>query len=117
MAEKWPANLDDCFIIAGYTEQKQPVAIRSEVEAGQPKVRRRFTRGVKFVSAAIKADRDQLNDFYSFFDVDLKGGVLRFEFQSPTSGTVREFRFLDPPVVTPLTDKYFQVAMNLEQMN
>lgn len=115
MAETWPASLDQCFLIGGFSQQNRPVVIRSEVDAGPPKVRRRYTKPIRNVTGAIKADKAQTVALNTFFDVTLQGGVKRFQFTNPITDTLEEFRFIDPPVITPLTSNHFLINMNLEQ--
>ncbi len=111
-----PPQLNDCFLLGSFSEQAAPSTIRSSVEAGVPKVRRRYTSTYFNVSAAINATRDQLNILQAFYDVDLQGGALRFIFLNPTTGDDREFRFVNPYVVTPLSDKEWLISMELERL-
>lgn len=115
MPETFPPGLDDCFLVSGFTQQNKPVLIRSEVDVGLPKVRRRYTRPFQLVTGSIKADKNQVNTFNTFFDTTLQGGLLWFEFNDPFTGSLASYRFIDPPVITPITEKWFLISMNLEK--
>ena len=91
----WPASLPQC---AGtYAEKAEPVSVRTNVEEGPAKVRRRFT--LRVVRAQVQMDMTiaQRNTLDSFFYVDLDGGVGRFTFLHPWLQVMKEWRLVEAP--------------------
>ena len=116
MGEPWPGNINNCWTIAGYAEVDRPVVIRSEMEAGAPKVRRRFTKQITMINASVTLTIAEVAAFKAWFRTVLQGGVKRFDFTLPTEQAVSELRFISPPAFTPITDKHFNCEMELEQL-
>lgn len=115
MANAWPTSLADCFLLSGFSRQQMPMTIRSEVEVGLPKVRRRYTKPIVVINGSLVFTLDQVKTFNLFYNVTLKGGVESFIFNDPISQTDQEFRFIEPPIVTPVTDGDVKIQMHLEQ--
>jgi len=114
MAEIFPPQIEQCFLLANYTQQAEPNVIRSDVEIGPAKTRRRYTLPIINVKAGMVMTGDELKIFDTFYHGALMSGALRFLFRDPVSGTEKEFRFIDPPVYQPITIKHWSVEMTLE---
>ena len=114
MPETFPPSIEDCFLLGGFVYQDQPNTIRSQVEVGPAKLRRRFVDPVTTVNGGITVDQAQLQTFNTFYRTTLLSGVNSFNFADPVSGVDQEYRFIDPPVITPITDTQWAVSMNLE---
>lgn len=111
--ETWPPTLPKCFGIDGFSYQEVPNVIRSEVEVGAAKVRRRYTRSIVNISAGMVVDSDGVKDFQTFYDFTLHSGVNSFLYQDPVMGKDVEMRFVSPSVITPIGDRW-KVAMQIE---
>lgn len=101
-------------MLGGYASQDAPNVLRSQVDAGTAKVRRRYTEAVNNVSASISADKTQIKTFDDFYHIDLQSGVNRFTFLDPVTETEKEYRFREPPSYTPITDTQWLISMALE---
>jgi len=115
-AHSWPDELG-CPLLDGYSEQQNPVTIRSEYDVGPAKVRRRYTTPVTLVSAKIAVNRAQADELLRFFNVRLMGGVERFKMQSPLDLKDHEFRFVNPPAFSALSATHFSVTLDLERID
>jgi hypothetical protein len=111
----WPAELPATLLIDGFSKQPQSGVIRTAMDAGPRKARRRYTaRTVKFAGKQI-FDKDELAIFEEFYRFALADGVLRFNFTDPTTLELGEFRFTDNYTVGAV-EGLFEVAMQLERL-
>lgn len=103
MPIEWPP-LVPFFVALGDLSRTGPQGgtIRTQMDAGPAKVRRRFTAAPqRFQGATGFLSRGQLAAFETFFIEDLAMGSLPFLARDPISCTVKTFRFLDSYTVTP----------------
>jgi hypothetical protein len=114
MAEQFPATLQELLNTAGFTFGIGNTAIRSNMDIGPAKVRRRFTAGVDTINCSINLNYDEFTTFYNFFNNTLAGGTLTFNYNHPLTGIEEEFRFTGPPSITPLGGRYFSISMQWE---
>lgn len=114
--QTWPVSLQDKFNVDNFSVKLGNTTVRSEMDVGPDKVRRRFTDAVDIYTASIDMDIDQYSDLKQFFENTLGGGSLTFAFVNPLTNTTDEFRFIDPPDVRPIGGRFFKVSMNLERM-
>ncbi|MDR0443276.1 MAG: hypothetical protein LBH44_07720 [Treponema sp.] len=111
----WPAELPATLLMAGLSKQPQNNVIRTSMDAGPKKARRRYTaRSVKFSGRQVFSALE-LDVFEQFYQTILADGVLRFNFTDPVSLETGEFRFAADYTVNAL-DGYFEVGMQLERM-
>ena len=97
MAQQWPVGLQQLLSEANFGEQDQDTTIRTEMDVGPAKVRRRFTRGVETYTGSIYLTVSQYTLFKSFFNTTLNGGVLPFTFNHPITQVPTDFRFVGTP--------------------
>jgi hypothetical protein len=111
----WPELLPSTLLINGLSKQPQTSVIRTSMDAGPKKARRRYTaRSVKFSGRQV-FDSAELAVFEQFFHTVLADGVLRFNFTDPTTLELAEFRFTADYVTNAVEGK-FEVAMELERL-
>jgi hypothetical protein len=97
----WPATLPNYVLIDGYSEKLPAQKIESPMEAGRPKVRRRFSTNWRQFTVFIKMTADQGIIFESFYQNTLQGGSLPFDWVHPRKRTAATFRFRMPdPEIT-----------------
>jgi hypothetical protein len=113
--EQWPDQLG-CLLIDGYSEQQQPVTIRSEVDVGPAKIRRRFTAPITLVQGRIIVDRAQADELLRFFNLRLAGGVEQFKMQSPLDLAEHKYRFITPPAFASVSSSHFVATLDLERL-
>lgn len=117
MSASWPATLPQFVQQQGYQETLPDQTIESDVDAGPPKTRRRFTKNFRQAQAAIWVDLGQKTTFEYFVATTLEGGTLPFLWVNPATQAMAEFRFRrPPPVVTALGPDHFSIVMNLYQL-
>ena len=102
MAEVWPATLQQSVNQANFQIVKQNTNIRTNVETGPIKSRRRFTNPQIQMTCQIWVPESEFATFETFYDTTLKNGSLTFDFDHPITGTTTEWRFVSPPVFTAL---------------
>ena len=78
----WPASLPQ-FVDRPHTEGMPDALLRTPMDAGPAKTRRRFTAGIKPVKAQMDLTAAQAATFETFFDVTLKAGALAFDWVLP----------------------------------
>ena len=110
----WPAELPQQLFVNGYSQSFAETTIKSEMDAGPAKVRRRFTAGVEPVSGTMLLTETQLGYLRTFFVDTLLGGSLRFSWTKPPAHTTAcEMRFTAPPSWTKVEGDY-EVNLSLE---
>jgi hypothetical protein len=100
----------------GLAKQPQSNVVRTAMDAGPKKARRRYTaRAVKY-SGRQAFDRAELAAFERFYHVTLADGALRFNFTDPVSLETAEFRFAADYAASAV-EGHFEVSMELERMS
>lgn len=111
----WPSSLPPTLLMEGLTIEPQNNVIRTAMDAGPQKIRRRYTaRTVKF-SGRFIFDASQFAVFESFYHTALADGVLRFNFTNPITLETAEFRFAENYTASAI-DGFFEVALKLEKL-
>tara|TARA_Y100000310_G_scaffold324866_2_gene387344 strand:- start:10384 stop:10746 length:363 start_codon:yes stop_codon:yes gene_type:complete len=95
----WPSSLDKLSL--NTSEARGDGTIRTPMDAGIAKARRRFSAVPRAVSMSLilptSSDRTTFDDFFSD---TLSEGSLRFDFTDPIGGATVEARFSGPPSYT-----------------
>lgn len=118
MPATWPAQLQDLLNTEGFSYDIGTTTIRTEMDIGPAKVRRRMTKSVDNISAVIFVNESQYSDLYYFFDTTLNGGVGTFNFLHPITQATIEARFIEAPSYTPVGSGgiMFKASMKWEVM-
>lgn len=134
----WPAELPQRPTIDGYARGLPDGRTFRQMEAGPPKVRRRFSSAVRPIAVSFVMNKAQIMRFERFWDTDTRGGVLPFRMPdamidgnkvlaSPSGddlqndeGLTLEIKALflvmfasDAPEITPLSDQHYRVSFQL----
>jgi hypothetical protein len=112
----WPAELPATLLLAGLSKQPQSNVIRTAMDAGPKKARRRYTGKSVRCSGKQIFNAAQLKTFESFYETVLADGVRRFNFTDPITLEPAEFRFTADYSVAAI-EGLFEVAMQLEKMS
>lgn len=77
----------------------RPAVVRTEMDVGPPKQRRRSTLVWKDIQARMVLSGTQLQTFLAFWDQDLAQGALAFDWYDPSTGDPAQLRFVteEPP--------------------
>jgi len=81
----WPSNIPQYFNVAGFNEEPIDNAIRTTMETGDVKIRRRFTGQHYVISGAIDMTAAEFETFRAWWRDNLRDGVLSFDWVHPTS--------------------------------
>jgi hypothetical protein len=81
----WPVSLPQYFDAGSWNEEPPDLLLETPMDAGPPKVRRRFTAGVRPINGAMTLDVTQLATFEMFYETTLLGGAVPFDWVRPSS--------------------------------
>lgn len=104
---------------SSWSEKARTATLRSEVEAGAPKARARFTKSYREITAGWIFEKwSDLTTFSNFFKVDLNDGANTFTMKHPMTGETLRVRFKDSPTIQSDTSKKpsFTMEASLEEM-
>jgi len=107
---EWPATLPQ--EPPGETETAPDLAVRTEMDAGPPKMRRRFTAGVRRFSREMILTAAQVEILDAFY-LDTLKSTLSFDWTHPRAGANVTYRFTGPPAYTTYEGNY-KVTLPLE---
>ena len=111
----WPATLPQVIWAEGYGESPADVLLRTSMDAGPAKIRRRFTAGVRPVTGKLKVTTAELDIFLAFYATTLLSGSLRFSWVEPRDNTTPvEMRFAELPEISVIDPTMYEVGMKLE---
>ena len=114
----WPVSLPQTPFL-GLRDQRQDARLRTEMDVGPAKMRRRHTAAVRNITATTLLTGTQRATFDTFYKTTLSEGALAFDWVDPVDGTTTSFRFVSPPpfeVVKGGTTatRLWRLTMNLE---
>lgn len=89
MPENWPSTLPQAWLNEGYQETMPDVMIRTEMDAGPAKSRRRFTAQVTPIKAAMLLTTAEKGYLETFFNTTTAGGSLSFTFPHDGADVLR----------------------------
>ncbi len=112
----WPDGLPDVLILDGQNADKKNAVLRTEMDAGPAKQRRRYTIATKDFNGSIVVNETQRKKLETWFDNVIAGGALRFLMKDPQTLEYAEFRFKQPYKEDSL-DGNWRITMILEKMN
>lgn len=110
----WPPTLPAAPLAEGFRETMPALTVRTEMEAGPAKVRRRTTAGVGRISIAYLLSAAQVATLESFVKHDLAGGALAFNFTHPRHGATVRCRFARLPEHAAVNPEFFKSSFELE---
>lgn len=111
----WPATLPQVLLVNGYQEGARDNALRSAMDSGPAKVRRRATAAARPVQGKLVMTAAELEIFKDFYADDLLDGSLRFSWMEPADGvTAVEMRFKEAPSWSAADPGIYEVNVSLE---
>ena len=113
MSQNWPDTLPQAFSQDGYQETLPNVTIRSEMDAGPAKSRRRFTCQVTPIKGQMVLTTAQKGYLKTFYNTTTAGGSLSFTFPHDGADVLR---FVGPPVITPFAAIDWMADFELEKL-
>jgi len=110
----WPATLPQLPLAADYSDALADTLVRTQMDVGPAKVRRRTTAGVRAMTASFVLDDTQVGTLVTFYDTTLDGGAQPFDWVLPRTGAAASCRFLQPPVFASPNNGRYRVTCQLE---
>lgn len=108
----WPSTLPQAPDISGYTEQPQSQVIRTAMDAGPAKTRRRFTAASRNISVRYVLSAAQQAIFKAWWESDIAAGALPFDW--PHDGQTVSARIVGEYQLSPLSDQIWQLSLQIE---
>ena len=96
MAESWPTGIPSVFQASGYGFDAQSGVIRSDMETGPAKVRRRFTAVTENHKGTIIMSKSEFATWKSWFENVIVFGTLPFIMTSPITDASMTVRMIIP---------------------
>ena len=120
----WPAGLTRTPRVSALSEEAPDVLVRSEVDVGPPKLRRRFTGDRRKFTIELDLKRSEVATFDAWFlnnSTGAGGGSRSFAWKHPRLGTTADFRFLSVPTYRPRAPRgdgteWWLVAFDVEML-
>lgn len=109
----WPGILPSAPLL-GHRESAPDVVVRTEMDAGPAKLRRRFTAGVRPMQVPLVLSDAQVDALDDFYVITLAGGTLRFDHKHPRTGAVVRWRFIAPPQYDLIAPTKWRATLTLE---
>lgn len=110
----WPGSLPQKPLLEGLQEQAPTLTVRTQMDAGPPKIRKRFTAGIRLFSLLLSLTKAQVETLDVFFVTTSNGGATPFDWTHPRTAASVTFRFVSPPAYHPLADDVWRAQLELE---
>lgn len=111
----WPGTLPDLVSKSDYEEGFVDVVLRSPMDTGKAKRRRRFTAATKPLKVTVPLSGAELDIFIAFYEDDIDGGAVSFNYTHPRTGETVVVAFVSvPQPATPFGVDRFSVTLDLE---
>jgi hypothetical protein len=107
---KWPSALPDCFLVDGWQETFANNTIRTNMDVGFSKVRKRGSSAPILVQGNMVMDFVDYARLKNFYNDTTGYGALRFDFDG------WEVRFTQPPSVRQITANNVEISLQLEYL-
>ncbi|RJP21679.1 MAG: hypothetical protein C4529_07060 [Deltaproteobacteria bacterium] len=117
----WPPSLTRMPRVSELEETAPEVVIRSEVDVGPAKIRRRFTGDKRRFTVVLDLRRSEVATFDTWFKDTTYGGALSFSWELPRTGVAADFRFLSTPSYRPQAPRgdgteWWRVSFEIEML-
>jgi hypothetical protein len=119
MPAAWPGALPSLPTYVGSSETPPDTTLRTPMDAGPAKVRRRFTSGprvlpIRLVMTATQLNAATPNGFDAFFVTDTSGGADEWTWTNPRTGGAVTMRFVGTPTYVNLGGTAWEVSFTVE---
>lgn len=115
MPEAWPGTLPQEPLYEGYREAVPNGILRTQMDAGPPKQRRRYTAAPRRFTMTLCLTKAQVAVLDSFVLNNLNGGVDAFTWTHPRTGAGATYRFAgETPVYQAFADDLWVTSLSVE---
>lgn len=109
----WPTDRQFCPLKGSFQESPPENAIRSSMDKGPDKVRRRTTANVRNIAFRLYLSPDNVQVLDNFFENLTFSGAIEFDYNHPRTGQAVKARFVQPPSYSDRSTGY-DVSVSLE---
>lgn len=110
----WPSTLPQAPLLSGFRETPPDNLLRTEMDVGPAKTRRRTTSSPRPVEWPCLMSLAQVNTFEAFYKNTIRGGALRFNITHPRTGASVEARITEVEAYRALSHNIIQVSITME---
>lgn len=110
----WPSTLPTYPLYDGFEERVPLNTIRTEMEYGPPKVRRRSTAGIRTFALTFALTKSQVASLDTYYVTTLVSGTCQFTGAHPRTGADTSYRFVVPPRYSALSCDIWRASFELE---
>ena len=116
MSSAWPNTLPSLVEQEGFQKQIGNNVLRTNMDVGLDKLRKRYTKQIDTMSSTMKLTRTQYTTLETFYLVTLSSGTLPFNFTDPITLVVSDYRFTAPPNIRSIGGNYFVATFGWEKL-
>jgi hypothetical protein len=110
----WPSTLPGFPLADSFREIAPETSIRTAMDQGPAKLRRRTTAAARDIYASYILSRAQVEHLEAFYVAELAGGSAAFTYTHPRTEAPVTCRFRKPPEYISLNGDYFRVTLEME---
>ena len=115
----WPTSLPTYPLLEGYSNSQESAMIRTPMETGPAKQRRRYTKDIEIIECTFNMSTSQKTTFRDFFNNTLGGGADSFDWTHPETGNAITARFRSKGSKVPFSieavgDDLYKVSVTVE---
>ena len=117
----YPASLPQYPLVQGFIDERQPGSIRSNMDTGAPKTRKRFTAVVRKLTWPTLLNGTERVTFDTFFITTINEGAGSFTIPDPVDDGTITVKFINPPSWSIIgaksdlaVDRLWRATFNLE---
>lgn len=112
----WPSTLPQRPLADGYVERPRSVTIRTDMDVGPPKVRRRYTAEIRDYALRLLLTTVQVATLETFYITTLSHGSLTFDWVHPRTQVAATFRMVNRPGYEQAGPGYWYTDLALEEL-
>lgn len=109
----WPSQLPPPFK-GTFSESPAENTIRSSMDVGPAKVRRRTTANIRPISFTLRVPQELIDVLQEFYEDDTVSGALAFDYTHPRTGEAIQARFASVPSISHLEADVYSISISLE---
>jgi hypothetical protein len=117
MSIPFPSTLQQNLNQGTFNQSFGDTSIRTQMDIGPAKVRRRTTRPINILAGSIFLTSSEYSVFETFYNTTINGGASAFTIPHPITGVSGSFRFTKPPSLRDIGPTTFLLSMEWEQLN
>lgn len=110
----WPTTLPQSFLIDGFSEEGSDNVIRSPVDAGPAKTRRRYTAATRPIKGRMLLTHEQYLVFKEFYEETINDGATEFDMPDDIHDTTMTVKFKDK-YQSEYVGRFWVIDLNLER--